>query len=166
MYKSPIELIYQGMEYEIEKDILKAVHKQNINVDKQELIRALQYDRNQYEKGYSDAMAKQKWIPVSEGLTESGKHVLVACEIHSGGCVYGRYVCDGYYAAPKSLTGGCSDDCATEYDEEDDEYYLLEGWYEVIKNWDDYNSIVIHSFVTHWMPLPEPPKEGADNGKT
>lgn len=27
----------------------------NVNVDKQELIKALQYDRNQYEKGYEDA---------------------------------------------------------------------------------------------------------------
>lgn len=101
----------------------------------------------------------QRWIPVTERLPESGKHVMVACEVHSyGGGVHGKYVCDGYYAAPKSMTGGCGDDFATEYDEEDDEYYLLEGWYEVIKNWDDYNSIVIPDFVTHWMPLPEAPK--------
>lgn len=103
--------------------------------------------------------AKQQWIPVTERLPESGKHVLVACECRSDGSVIGKYVCDGYYAAAKTITGGCGDDCATEYDEEDDEYYLLEGWYEVIKNWDDYNSIVIPNFVTHWMPLPEPPKE-------
>ena len=99
------------------------------------------------------------WIPVTERLPESGKHVLVACECRSYGSVVGKYVCDGYYAAPKTITGGCGDDCATEYDEEDDNYYLLEGWYEIIKNWDDYNSIVIPDFVTHWMPLPEPPKE-------
>lgn len=31
-------------------------------------------------------------------------------------------------------------------------------WYEIIKNLDDFNSIVIDGFITHWMPLPEPPK--------
>lgn len=56
MYKSPIELIYQGVEMQIERGIVKAVHKQDIIVDKEELIRALEYDRGQYKKGYADAM--------------------------------------------------------------------------------------------------------------
>lgn len=74
--------------------------------------------------------------------------------------VYKRYICDGYYAKRYTeQTWNNSGDIACEYHEEDDENYLLEGWYEVIKNWDDYNSIVIDDFVTHWMPLPEPPKE-------
>lgn len=54
MYKSPIELICQGIGYEVDKGILKAVLEHGINVDKDELIRALQYDRDQYNKGYSD----------------------------------------------------------------------------------------------------------------
>ena len=95
-----------------------------------------------------------------ERLPESGVHVLLCCEIRSGGSVYKRYVCDGYYAKKYTeQTWNNSGDIDCEYREEDDEYYLLEGWYEAIKNWDDYNSIAIHDFVTHWMPLPEPPKE-------
>lgn len=57
MYKSPIEIIYGQMETQIEGDILRAVQSYYPNVDKEELLRALQYDRNQYEKGYADGKA-------------------------------------------------------------------------------------------------------------
>ena len=33
---------------------MKAIRKVGVNVDKGELIKALQYDRNQYAKGYKD----------------------------------------------------------------------------------------------------------------
>ena len=106
------------------------------------------------------ALEKTKWISVEDRLPESGVHVLICCEMHRyGGEIAGKYVCDGYYAeANKIIAGGFPDECNCEYSEEDDEYYLCEGWYEVIKNWDDYSSVTVEDFVTHWMPLPEPPK--------
>lgn len=57
MYKSPITIIQDQIQMKIENDILKAIQRQNIVVDKEELIKALGYDREQYEKGYEDA----KW---------------------------------------------------------------------------------------------------------
>ena len=53
-YQSPIELIHQGLETKVENDIFKAILNYGINVDKDELIKALKYDRDQYEKGYAD----------------------------------------------------------------------------------------------------------------
>ena len=98
----------------------------------------------------------QEWISVKDRLPESGVHVLICCEMHRyGGEIAGKYVCDGYYAeANKIIAGGFPDECNCEYSEEDDEYYLCEGWYEVIKNLDDYNSVAVEDFVTHWMPMP------------
>ena len=98
----------------------------------------------------------QEWISVKDRLPENGVHVLLCCEMpRYGGEITGKYVCDGYYAeANKIIAGGFPDECNCEYSEEDDEYYLCEGWYEVIKNWDDYNSVTVEDFVTHWMPLP------------
>ena len=104
------------------------------------------------------------WISVKDRLPESGKPVLVTCEIRS---LYGykkRYVCKAYHAEQYSVSEGKfpEDTDCYDYREEDDEYYLKEGWYEVIHNWDDYASVVIADFVTYWMPLPEPPKEDDD----
>ncbi len=53
-YKSPIELIMSDMQVKMECEILKAVQNVGVNVDKDELLKALQYDRNQYQKGYDD----------------------------------------------------------------------------------------------------------------
>jgi len=58
LYKSPIEKIYGEIQTQIEQEdekmVMKAVRKVGINVDKESLIKALQYDRNQYTKGYED----------------------------------------------------------------------------------------------------------------
>jgi len=53
-YESPIEMIYGQMRIESENAICKAVQNVGVNVDKEKLIRALQYDREQYQKGYKD----------------------------------------------------------------------------------------------------------------
>lgn len=105
-----------------------------------------------------DAEKRQRWIPVSERLPESGERVLACCRVKWLGGGGRTYVCAAFHSAPKTETCVSSDGIDMEYDEETDEYYLPEGWWEVINNWDDYSFVAIGDFVTHWMPLPEPPK--------
>lgn len=60
MYESPIQLITQEITHNLvaerDKQIYEAVCKTGVIVDKEELIKALQYDRGQYEKGYFNAI--------------------------------------------------------------------------------------------------------------
>lgn len=54
MYKSPIDLIVGRMSVQLEGEICRAVQNVGVDVDKDELLKALQYDRGQYQKGYND----------------------------------------------------------------------------------------------------------------
>jgi hypothetical protein len=54
MWKSPINIFQKKIVTEIEGDILKAVHEYGVVVDKDELLKALAYDRGQYDKGFAD----------------------------------------------------------------------------------------------------------------
>ena len=50
MYKSPIEIITE----QIEDAIFRAIQNVGINIDKKELLKALEYDRGQYDKGWEE----------------------------------------------------------------------------------------------------------------
>lgn len=55
-YESPIQFHLTQMRCEMENDIYKAVQSCGVTVDKDELIKALTYDRQQYDKGFKDGV--------------------------------------------------------------------------------------------------------------
>lgn len=87
MYESPVNLTFmdemvdnivkQQKEQE-ENYIMEYVRKICIDVDKEELLKALQYDREQYEKGYQDGINADKWIDCKDKLPTEFFTVLVA----------------------------------------------------------------------------------------
>ena len=68
-YISPIDIIVDKMQTKMEDDLVKVVQNYGFNVDKDELAKALRYDRDQYEKGYDDCRRsfllgkRGEWIP-------------------------------------------------------------------------------------------------------
>ena len=65
-YDSPIKIMEDNIRTDLEDNVMKAVRSYDIVVDKPELIKALKYDRNQYTKGFMDAMSGKEprafWI--------------------------------------------------------------------------------------------------------
>ena len=93
------------------------------------------------------------WIPVEDGLPESGKPVLAAC---------GKKVLRAAHAAKFALDeenwGWWNDGEGADYNEANDMTYWPEGWYE----WNEYDEIhwaIADHPVTHWMSLPETPND-------
>lgn len=62
MYESPIKLTIDNLLTKVvkrqEDDVLEYIQRLGINVNKEELIKALNCDREQYEKGYKDRDAE------------------------------------------------------------------------------------------------------------
>lgn len=133
MYESPIDIIYNDIQYkvveEMDKNVVSAVQSYGIDVNKEELLKALRYDRQQYEKGYADAKAEQRWIPCSEKLPEKadGKYWV---------CTDTEYQCQCRWT--------------------DDVYGLGSTGEWAWKIFD----IPQYSHVVAWMPLPEPYEGG------
>jgi rubrerythrin len=67
LFTSPVEMIRRECDNQVEQCIYDAVQNVGVNVDKEELIKALRYDRNQYQEGYragkAAAQSQGHWEP-------------------------------------------------------------------------------------------------------
>lgn len=135
-YKSPIEVYMTQIQYEREKtiegEVFNAIQKLDIAVAKDELIKALNYDRQQYDKGYEDGYNADKWINCSDRLPEFPTTCIVTVGTK--------------YAWEKEYT----------YDT-DVAFYNADGEWETWNDWDEGNEVRI----THWQPLPNIPNKFA-----
>ena len=109
------------------------------------------------------------WIPVSERLPDNNTKVQVT------GVRYSEYIQKNIYVRfnakyigkhsikVEDMWSYCEDYTWNDYVEEEDEYYVNEGWYETIENWDDYTELYVSDYkVIAWQPLPPAYKEVED----
>lgn len=84
------------------------------------------------------AVSVPQWISVKDRLPDvAGMYIVTACDEW---CSHGEGIWYGTVVVVAEYSGGC--------------------W-----NWNDNGTDYdIDDLVTHWMPLPEPPKGDADNG--
>jgi len=101
------------------------------------------------------------WTPTDKLLPPYGVPVLASYIDDTGK----RQTVRAHYIGRATVeTHGGMEEIHDEYIEDLDQYFLIEGWYELISNWDDYTSIAIteHS-VTHWETLPADPEQCTGN---
>ena len=103
-YKSPIEVIQTEMESRFEENIFQAVQRFGINVNKEELIKALDYDRHQYERGLEDGKrlgrSRGHWNIEHDDYYSGGGYV--ECSICNMRYSFGAYhEAEDFYFCPK-----------------------------------------------------------------
>lgn len=102
------------------------------------------------------------WISAEDRLPDSGRAVL-AYYLNSHGM--GRRVRAALIARHTVETSHDAWGDGADYDEATDTYYSPAGWYECVDNWDELAYLFINEgTVTHWIPLPAPPKQIKEQG--
>ena len=97
--------------------------------------------------------AQLTWRPVSEKPEKD--QIVIATYLNQ--CGKRRRV-RAVYIRQYEEEAGEDDELCVEYCEEQDEWYLKEGWYELIDNWLDYSSVaIVEGVVDYWMPMPPAP---------
>ena len=121
MYEYPIKVTYgqanTTIADEIDDHILYRVNLEiGVDINKEELIKALQYDRDQYTKGYEDGKREgmSTWISYSQQIPEKSDNYLILTkdgqvdmDYFQFGCMWDDYGDDvvAWLPLPKSWGG-------------------------------------------------------------
>ena len=105
----------------------------------------------------------KEWISVKDRLPENEQDVIICAKRrhYSNQNCFIRIVAKAFYTDGKHDTEHTAyawnnDYIDMEYDEENDAYLIPEGWWESIEYGEEFSAV--SDFVTHWMPMPQPPK--------
>ena len=152
-YESPIKVIMAEMETKFDGDVLTAVQRYGIDVDREELLKALQYDRDQFEAGYKkgyfaghvDNYPHGLWHPIkTRPLTEDEKTELRENPNVDEDIIEAKFDC----ALPENgqevliTTKAWNKLAITTF------HFDVDGCY--FEDWEDVDE------VAAWMPLPKP----------
>ncbi len=112
----------------------------------------------------ADVIERPQWISVTDKLPDTETEVLAVCNRNGF-----RFVCpaiyeDGTVLTQDSIWNWYELDNYGTYSEENDDYFIPEGWWENRQfTPDDVYNNPVDCPVTHWMPLPLPPDRTSEN---
>ena len=76
-YESPIKIIQNNFDTSLENEVMKVVMSYGISVDKDELLKALKYDRDQYEKGFAEGKRFIGWDACNDLVSKQAVYDII-----------------------------------------------------------------------------------------
>jgi hypothetical protein len=140
-------------------DLMLAADERAFSVPVGVLVRGARAIERELRAGSSDVRDQEPWISVEQCLPK--KECLAVYVTPNGK----QRIIRAKYASRFQIEAE-GDDCETEYNDEDDTFYIKAGWLECIDNWGEYSSCyVTEGTVTHWMSLPAAPAASKEGGE-
>jgi hypothetical protein len=100
------------------------------------------------------ALAEREWRPID--TAPSLKAVLV----HYPNALGNSRIVKAKFIPRYTVESSGDEEGVDEYHDSSDRFTYIEGWWELIDNWDEYSFLFIDgNKPTHWMPLPKPPTD-------
>ena len=144
-----------------------AEYELKTGADEQDAISALGYyeDTGLTPQEIIDGKLLTGWIPVSERppAPETPVFICATRKLYDGKEARIRSL--AMYEDGKTTTDNSAFDWNNvdfEYDEKSDSFVVPEGWWEYPVYSESFS--VVDDPVTHWMPMPAPPKESENDG--
>lgn len=88
-YKPPIDIIQADLRTRLENGVMQAIQQYDIFVDKDELLKALAYDRDQYKKGFEDGCNERFDSLLQEERVSTASEMLDELELYVNGIELG-----------------------------------------------------------------------------
>ena len=98
-----------------------------------------------------------EWISVKDRLPECETEVFIASKTSNGYKVLTTAMYEDGTMPEDESQWSWDEYVDMDYDEENDRYLIPCGWWEY-RHYGECLNYAVDDKVTHWMPLPEPPK--------
>lgn len=141
-------------------EILRVPIYPHLDADPIEAVADYLLDNGVTVQDVTDINVGNKWISVKDRLPESQNPVLVVAVSKGMGLPYiFKAAHINHHEITEDEYGWTDGEYDSEYDEENDCFWIPECWYECNAVEGNTNWVMDEDYtITHWTPLPQPPK--------
>lgn len=145
------DLIEKVNSFNWNNDRISLSHAEKLLSESIRVIKALQFTIESQQKEIDALLKASEWQPIATIPPQTAVLIHYKNRLGNSRIVKAKFI--PQYT--EETNGDTDGDDVGEYDEPNDRYTYVEGFWEMIDNWDDYSFVFISEHKPDaWMPLP------------